>query len=49
LSFFRWGNGLNLLQPDIFVRLGLRGVVLAALLLNVYALHLQQKTAAAGH
>jgi hypothetical protein len=34
------------LQLDIFVRLWLRGVVLlAALLLNVYALHLQKKAA----
>ncbi len=40
-------NGLNLLQLDIFVRLWMRGVVLlAALLINVYALHLQRKAAA---
>jgi ABC-type sugar transport system ATPase subunit len=39
-------NGLNLLQLDIFVRLWLRGVVLlAALVINVYALHLQKRTA----
>jgi ribose transport system permease protein len=49
LIFGVLSNGLNLLQLDIFVRLWLRGVVLlAALLLNVYALHLQKKTAAAG-
>ena len=47
LIFGVLNNGLNLLQLDIFVRLWLRGVVLmAALLLNVYALHLQKKTAA---
>jgi len=50
LIFGVLNNGLNLLQLDIFVRLWLRGVVLlAALLLNVYALHLQKKTAAAGY
>lgn len=37
-------NGLNLLQLDIFVRLWMRGVVLlAALLINVYALHLRKR------
>jgi ribose transport system permease protein len=46
LIFGVLNNGLNLLHLDIFVRLWLRGVVLlAALLLNVYALHLQKKTA----
>jgi ribose transport system permease protein len=46
LIFGVLNNGLNLLQLDIFVRLWLRGVVLlAALLLNVYALHLQKKAA----
>ena len=46
LIFGVLNNGLNLLQLDIFVRLWLRGVVLlAALLLNVYALHLQKQTA----
>jgi ribose transport system permease protein len=49
LIFGVLSNGLNLLQLDIFVRLWLRGVVrLAALLLNVYALHLQKRTAVAG-
>ena len=47
LIFGVLNNGLNLLQLDIFVRLWLRGVVLlAALLINVYALHLQRKAAA---
>jgi ribose transport system permease protein len=46
LIFGVLSNGLNLLQLDIFVRLWLRGVVLlAALLINVYALHLRKKTA----
>lgn len=50
LIFGVLNNGLNLLQLDIFVRLWLRGLVLlAALLLNVYALHLQKRTAAAGN
>jgi ribose transport system permease protein len=44
LIFGVLNNGLNLLQLDIFVRLWMRGVVLlAALLLNVYALRLQKK------
>lgn len=48
LIFGVLNNGLNLLQLDIFVRLWLRGVVLlAALLINVYALHLQKKKAEA--
>ena len=46
LIFGVLNNGLNLLQLDIFVRLWLRGIVLlAALLINVYALHLRKKTA----
>ena len=46
LIFGVLNNGLNLLQMEIFVRLWLRGVVLlVALLLNVYALHLQKQTA----
>ena len=46
LIFGVLNNGLNLLQLDIFVRLWLRGVVLlAALVINVYALHLQKRTA----
>ena len=46
LIFGVLNNGLNLLQLEIFVRLWLRGVVLlVALLLNVYALHLQKQTA----
>ena len=46
LIFGVLSNGLNLLQLDIFVRLWLRGVVLlAALLINVYALHLRKRTA----
>jgi ribose transport system permease protein len=49
LIFGVLNNGLNLLQLDIFVRLWMRGVVLlAALLLNVYALHLQKKMPVAG-
>ncbi len=45
LIFGVLSNGLNLLQLDIFVRLWLRGVVLlAALLINVYALHLRKQT-----
>jgi ribose transport system permease protein len=44
LIFGVLNNGLNLLQLDIFVRLWMRGIVLlAALLINVYALHLQKK------
>jgi ribose transport system permease protein len=46
LIFGVLNNGLNLLQLDIFVRLWMRGIVLlAALLINVYALHLQKKAA----
>jgi ribose transport system permease protein len=46
LIFGVLNNGLNLLQLDILVRLWLRGIVLlAALLINVYALHLRKKTA----
>ena len=46
LIFGVLNNGLNLLQLDIFVRLWMRGVVLlAALLINVYALHLRKKAA----
>jgi ribose transport system permease protein len=44
LIFGVLNNGLNLLQLDIFVRLWMRGLVLlAALLINVYALHLREK------
>jgi ribose transport system permease protein len=46
LIFGVLNNGLNLLQLDIFVRLWMRGIVLlAALLINVYALRLQKKRA----
>jgi ribose transport system permease protein len=46
LIFGVLNNGLNLLQLDIFVRLWMRGIVLlAALLINVYALHLRKKAA----
>jgi ribose transport system permease protein len=46
LIFGVLNNGLNLLQLDIFVRLWMRGLVLlAALLINVYALHLRKKAA----
>ncbi|MGA9041407.1 MAG: ABC transporter permease [Terriglobales bacterium] len=49
LIFGVLNNGLNLLQLDIFVRLWLRGVVLlAALLINVYALHLRKKAVVSG-
>ena len=44
LIFGVLNNGLNLLQLDIFVRLWMRGIVLlAALLINVYALHLRKR------
>ena len=44
LIFGVLNNGLNLLQLDIFVRLWMRGIVLlAALLINVYALHLRRR------
>jgi len=46
LIFGVLSNGLNLLQLDIFVRLWMRGIVLlAALLINVYALHLRKRAA----
>lgn len=46
LIFGVLNNGLNLLQLDIFIRLWMRGLVLlAALLINVYALHLRKKAA----
>lgn len=46
LIFGVLNNGLNLLQLDIFIRLWMRGIVLlAALLINVYALHLRKRVA----
>jgi ribose transport system permease protein len=46
LIFGVLNNGLNLLQLDIFVRLWMRGLVLlAALLINVYALNLRKQPA----